>query len=552
MSEATHIPGINRLVAATRTRVLVGFALGAVATPFVVGIGSLLQHLDDRFRPWGDQALMDLSVRAIGSHAVLLGPYSRFGWRHPGPLYFDLLVVPYRILGGSYAALSVGAVLITGAAALGIVLVSARRGGQGLALWAAAVVLVFLGSAGGLAADPWNPWVTMVPFAFAVMLAWTLACGDLWALPLLAFVATFLVQTHVGYAGATGLVTIAALGVVIRQSWQQRADLDRWPDRRRRWTRVGLLTGGVLIVLWLQPLIDLIVHFPGNLWRMLAFLGSGGSDQTVGDALERVAQYLGAIPARLVDGATLFDSSSRSVASWPAIVSVSALVAASGLALWRRARSALIATAIVGLALVGAVLSLSRVVGDLEEYLVDWTAAIGIPLWIAVGAAAMTAFPDRARVRSRRGVASTAALIACASVVVLAVEVLPGFHLGGPDPTTVTATRMTDAVRSRLPGRPAPVVIRLRDPLLTPWAAGILNGLRADGVDATVQRGVFVNESFWPWEVSRRPHPGDVVVTLARANDTDAVDAVVEDVTIDVTRKGPLKTTTTSSAPITR
>ena len=39
----------------------------------------------------------------------------------------------------------------------------------------------------------------MLPFVLLVLLAWSISCGDAWALPIGAGVATFLVQTHVSY-----------------------------------------------------------------------------------------------------------------------------------------------------------------------------------------------------------------------------------------------------------------------------------------------------------------------------------------------------------------
>ena len=50
------------------------------------------------------------------------------------------------------------------------------------------------------ARDVWNPHITVLPFLLLGFLAWTMSCGDRWAAPVGAVVASFLVQTHVGYA----------------------------------------------------------------------------------------------------------------------------------------------------------------------------------------------------------------------------------------------------------------------------------------------------------------------------------------------------------------
>ena len=48
--------------------------------------------------------------------------------------------------------------------------------------------------------DPWNPFVTVLPFSLFVLLTWTMTCGETWALPVGVAVASFCIQTHVGYA----------------------------------------------------------------------------------------------------------------------------------------------------------------------------------------------------------------------------------------------------------------------------------------------------------------------------------------------------------------
>src|SRR5690348_17774394 len=40
---------------------------------------------------------------------LLVGPYSRYGWHHPGPLYFYLLAPVYTLAGKSTPGLSAGA-----------------------------------------------------------------------------------------------------------------------------------------------------------------------------------------------------------------------------------------------------------------------------------------------------------------------------------------------------------------------------------------------------------------------------------------------------------
>jgi hypothetical protein len=50
--------------------------------------------------------------------ALLVGPYSRFGWHHPGPLYFYLLAPWYWMSGLHTAGMQAGAFAINFSAVL--------------------------------------------------------------------------------------------------------------------------------------------------------------------------------------------------------------------------------------------------------------------------------------------------------------------------------------------------------------------------------------------------------------------------------------------------
>jgi hypothetical protein len=516
---------------------LVILAVAAVATPFVISLVALLTNLGDPTRPWGDNALIETSVRAVGARSVLLGPFSQWGWRHPGPLYFYLLAGPYRLLGSSYSALLVGPVLVGAASAVGIVLLSARRGGPMLALWASAVVLAFLGATGELAVDVWNPWVTMLPFAFALIAAWTLGAGELWALPLFAGLATFVVQTHLGYAP---VLSAAGLLAVISVVWTTRRDVDT-PNRWQPLRRTIVWTLALLALLWLAPALEQLLHDPGNARDVAAFFGSAEGEHSLSDGVDAAATYIAAIPARVVDGAGIFDAAGRSATAWPTIVSVLGLVAAGVTAWWRRHRSLAVLVMIVIAAWLVAIVSVSRIVGTIEEYLLDWIAAIGIPLWIAVGLAVLVAAKGVDRTHVPGWARVTAAVLTTLVLGALVAHTFTAFRdVDDPDPTSVMATRLTDAVRSELPrDRSVPVVIRVReDPELTPWAAGILDGLDADGRDVRIERSRRADVILWPWERTTATR-GATVVTLRPDRPGQPAAARIGDIAIDVDRPTP-------------
>ncbi len=159
-----------------------------------------LLALIGEYRPAGDLAQQELKIHDLGSDPVLVGPYSRDGWSHLGPTMYYIFVVPYRLLSDSSLALMVGALLVNGLALAGIVLIARRRGGAVVCVAAVVGCALLLWALGGMwVRDPWNPFVTVLPFGLMLFLTWAMTCGSTWALPAAVFVATFLVQTHVGY-----------------------------------------------------------------------------------------------------------------------------------------------------------------------------------------------------------------------------------------------------------------------------------------------------------------------------------------------------------------
>src|SRR5262245_461934 len=122
-----------------RTRLLRWGLVGVFVLPVAVAtVAAFWLHA----HPAMDWALIELRVRDVGtSQTPLLGPFSRFGWNHPGPLLYVLLAVPYRLLGASSSGLLVGAVVLNAGSVAGCLLVARRRGG----FWLVAGVAVLLG-----------------------------------------------------------------------------------------------------------------------------------------------------------------------------------------------------------------------------------------------------------------------------------------------------------------------------------------------------------------------------------------------------------------------
>src|SRR5262249_23998336 len=87
----------------------------------------------------GDGAVLELGTFRAVHHVQLLGPYSRFGWNHPGPLYFYLAAPFYELFHEHGAALNVFALAVDYVSVLGLTLLAMRLRGVAFALVVAAL-----------------------------------------------------------------------------------------------------------------------------------------------------------------------------------------------------------------------------------------------------------------------------------------------------------------------------------------------------------------------------------------------------------------------------
>ena len=228
--------------------------------------------------PTGDNALFAVRARDLFTHHLpLLGSWSSASvsagtqLNHPGPLYFDLLAVPARVV-QSGAGVAFGAALVNALCIVGIAVFAYRRGGALLGTIAMAATATLCWAMGSeLMFEPWNPHSALLPFLLFLVLVWSMTCGDLLALPLAAGIGSLLVQTHLSYAllvpllGAWGIV-----GLVIGLRGEHRREPDAWVARRARALRAVAIGGVVLAVCWIQPLIEQFTSDgSGNLTRLV-------------------------------------------------------------------------------------------------------------------------------------------------------------------------------------------------------------------------------------------------------------------------------------------
>ena len=115
-------------------------------------------------------------------------------------------------------------------------------------------------------------------------LAWSISCGEAWALPVGAGVGTFLVQTHVSYGFTTAASLAAGLVGAAITAWRRRAADAHTASACARGSHGAAVTVVVLVVLWLPVAIQQLTSDAGNLGTLVRFFRDHGREHSYGDA----------------------------------------------------------------------------------------------------------------------------------------------------------------------------------------------------------------------------------------------------------------------------
>jgi hypothetical protein len=405
-----------RLAEGRRTTVMLSTV---VALPFLV---SGLCAVARGWAPSWDTAFVQMRVLDVGSrHTPLVGLPSTVSQaagaeiHHPGPAHFWLLAVPELVLRHARSGLALAQALVN--ATFAVMSVMAARSAAGKrAAWA--TVAGWLGAVWAMGDeplhDPWNPHFAMIALlACAVCTAAFTHRRRPWIAAALVVAASCAAQTHlVALVPAVSLVVLAGVVTVRADGWR-----GSWPVAR------AALVGGALA--WLGPIVDQVVHSPGNLRALLG--GAGDTDPPFGPVrgFDRFARVL-VPPGLLADGVPAGVHGMRRAGEWLVAFGLVALVA------WglRRRREAGRA---IALHLVALVLAFSTWVGQAitpDSY----SSAFGRHIWtlmwpavLLVWAAALVTVIDRWPVslpaiarHARVSVALIGSLVLLATVTTLA------------------------------------------------------------------------------------------------------------------------------------
>lgn len=272
---ARSAPAVDRLFLVT---------VLAALLPIVVAVARAARR---GWLPIGDNAYFAIrATDVLTRHQPLLGTWTSASnsagtdFNNPGPLLFDALALPTKVIGGGIGV-AVGAAALNCLAVIGIAVVARRRGGPTVGIAAMAVTALLCWSMGSeLLFDPWQPHSLLLPFLFGLFLVWSLVCGDVAALPWAAGVASLIIQTHLSYLVlVVALATWGLVGCALCFRRRRAEEPEAWPRLRRTVRRSAVLAVLVLALCWAQPLIEQFTGAgEGNLSR-LATNATGSGDK---------------------------------------------------------------------------------------------------------------------------------------------------------------------------------------------------------------------------------------------------------------------------------
>jgi hypothetical protein len=379
-----------------RDRGLVVAAGLAASLPVIVAV---VRTLQEHWVPLADDGVIVLRAwDVLTDQSPLVGQFSTAKAEtvgnvySPGPLLYWLLALPVRAFGWSAAPVTIGAMNV--ASIMGSVALSRRRAGTAFMLVTAlALALMCRSLPAESLSMPFNPTAPLLPCTLLVFLTWSLACGEYRLLPVTALVASFVMQTHLSYVGpAVGMLAIGGIGLFLSRRGAE--------PGARNW---ALAAVAVAAVSWSAPLIDEVVHEPGNLTQLRRTLTADRATLGADTGWHAIVKAFGAPPWWLesqVSGqehlTDLIGPPSR--ASVLAFLTVVGLLAV-GLAQWRHPATVVAAglgvLLVGGLAVVAAVTPAERVIT--LGYTMQWGSPAGMFAWLAAGLGLLGAIVEASR-----------------------------------------------------------------------------------------------------------------------------------------------------------
>lgn len=249
------------------------FRIAAVLAILPIAVAAVRNGLDGWVPTW-DAASTAFRVNDVFTrYPPLMGMWSSAShWSGTqinfiGALQLYALAVPVKLLGNTWGVL-LGMAVINSAAVLTTLWLIRRRVGYPTALVGCAFVASLVWALGSEVIVDLTPMqMGVLPYLLLLVTAWSVADGDLPAVPILAFVANYLLLDHLTYVltapaiAGFGLVLLAA-----RLRAERHQEPEEWQTRWRSARNAIGVGAAITFVVWIPPLVQqFFTRQPGNL-----------------------------------------------------------------------------------------------------------------------------------------------------------------------------------------------------------------------------------------------------------------------------------------------
>ncbi len=246
-----------------------------VATILPVYVAAVRDGINGWYPALDAATVVVRSRDVISAHPPLVGMWASVSadlgraTYFPGAIQLYLLTVPIHVLGNTWGTL-LGMATLNAAALLTAAWLAGRRLGP------RAVVFAYL----GLAALVWTMGsevlvdvapmqMVTIPFALFLVAVWSVADGDLVAVPVLAIVANFLVLDHLVFTLLVPVIGLCApIGLLLALRRARAEHPEGWPALRRRTLQALGIALACTVVLWIPSLVQQVRNRPGNLTNL--------------------------------------------------------------------------------------------------------------------------------------------------------------------------------------------------------------------------------------------------------------------------------------------
>jgi len=368
-----------------------------IMTPFIYMTFAVLYHGVPDLPNSGDAALLELSTRNVFSRGILLGPYSRFPFFHPGPMYFQLRYPVYTLFGEKNASLLIATVLIQVLSLFfGWKAVNGLSRGSLTTMFTVSAALFLLSTDKSVWLSEWNPYIVVLPFMLYSVSMAAVASGRVNYLFAAVVSGSFAAQTHLSVIPSMALIGFLSMAILLypRIVSSLKISMFQW--------KTLLFCMGILLVLWSAPLYQ--QFFPGegegNMTSIVNYFRAYSPDVNPQRAIAIWSESLtnmelGSIQA----GETLRIT----------VIMVRVLLLLASFAFLRKkgdkpflACMALFCAALHGMSF----LSVMQIRGELNDYLIQWAGVVPmLSLFVLLGTFTVIMGPGRERYLQRAGAA---------------------------------------------------------------------------------------------------------------------------------------------------